>query len=54
MGWSAFIFGLLLAIMVPGLIVGIVTKQFPWGIATSGAVTPVGVYLGGAFLKRRE
>lgn len=52
--WSAFIVGLLLAIIVPGLIVGIVTKQVAWGIATSGPVAAVGVSLGDAFLRRRE
>lgn len=54
MGWSAFIIGLLFAITVPGLIVGIVTKQFAWGIGTSGVVTPVGVWVASSWLKRRR
>jgi hypothetical protein len=48
--WVAvLIVGLLLLIMVPGLILGIVTRQVAWGIAISGATAPAVVFFGGLY-----
>ncbi|KAG8169776.1 hypothetical protein KVR01_000521 [Diaporthe batatas] len=53
--WVAvLIFIVLLTIMLLGLIVGVVTKQVAWGIATSGAVAPVVVFFGGLFYHRSK
>lgn len=39
--WIALIFGILSLIVVPGLVLGVVTGQLPWGIALCGAMATV-------------
>lgn len=41
MWMAARIIGVLFLIVVPGLVLGVMTGQLPWGIALSGAIATV-------------
>lgn len=43
------IFGVMCLTMVPGLLLGIITKQIPWGIAVSGAIATVASFFSGLY-----
>jgi hypothetical protein len=48
---AALIAGVLSLIVLPGLVVGFVTRQMSWGIELSGAVAPIVIFLAGLYYR---
>lgn len=46
---AALVFGVLSLIVLPGLIVGIMTRQMSWGVELSGAIAPIVSLLAGLY-----
>jgi archaellum biogenesis protein FlaJ (TadC family) len=51
---AALISGVLSLIVVPGLVVGVMTRQMSWGIEFSGAIAPIVIFLAGISYHRNK
>lgn len=46
---TVLVLGVLSLVVVPGLVVGIITGQIPWGIALAGATATILSFLAGLY-----